>query len=145
MGEDTRRDAAPSTRSGTTTGAGRLLVAVYALFAVAATSRATYQILTKFNEAPTAYVLSAVAAAVYLVATIALAQTGATARRVALTAVVTELVGVLVIGTITATSAVDFPHDTVWSVYGRGYLFIPLFLPVIGLFYLRRTGPVSRE
>jgi hypothetical protein len=26
----------------------------------------------------------------------------------------------------------------VWSAYGRGYLFIPLALPVVGLLWLRR-------
>jgi hypothetical protein len=35
----------------------------------------------------------------------------------------------------------------VWSVYGMGYLFIPLALPVLGLLWLRshrpRTGAVA--
>ena len=29
-----------------------------------------------------------------------------------------------------------FPHDTVWSWFGRGYLFIPLVLPVLGMWWL---------
>ncbi|WP_129669733.1 hypothetical protein [Phytoactinopolyspora endophytica] len=122
-----------------TSGPGRLLVAVYAVFAVAATARALYQILTKFDDAPTAYLLSAFAAAVYVVATVALSRSGAASWRIALTAVVVEMVGVLVVGTITVTDVVDFPADTVWSDYGRGYGFVPLVLPVFGLLWLRRT------
>ena len=30
-----------------------------------------------------------------------------------------------------------FPHATVWSGYGRGYGFVPLVLPVLGLLWLR--------
>ncbi|NED98845.1 hypothetical protein [Phytoactinopolyspora halotolerans] len=123
-------------------GPGRLLIAVYAVFAVGATSRALYQILTKFDEAPAAYVLSAFAAAVYVVATVALTRHGAASWWIALAAVVVEMTGVLVIGTITVAGVVDFPADTVWSDYGRGYLFIPLVLPVFGLLWLRRTGRV---
>lgn len=123
-------------------GPGRLLIAVYAVFAVGATSRALYQILTKFDDAPTAYLLSALAAVVYVVATVALTLRGATSWRVALAAVVVEMTGVLVVGTLTTTGIVDFPADTVWSDYGRGYLFIPLVLPVFGLMWLRRTSDV---
>ncbi|WP_174257385.1 hypothetical protein [Phytoactinopolyspora alkaliphila] len=124
-------------------GPGRLLVAVYAVFAVGATSRAAYQISTKFEVAPAAYLLSALAAVVYVVATIALARPGATPRRVALGAISLEMAGVLVVGSLTAFDAVDFPADTVWSDYGRGYLFIPLVLPVVGLAWLRRRAKVS--
>lgn len=119
-------------------GPGRLLVAVYALFAVAATSRAVYQLATKFEVAPAAYLLSTFAAVVYVVATVGLARAGTTSRRVALVAIMIELAGVLVVGTITATGVAGFPDDTVWSWYGRGYLFIPLVLPAFGLLWLRR-------
>ena len=30
---------------------------------------------------------------------------------------------------------------TVWSVFGMGYLFIPLVLPILGLFWLSRHRP----
>jgi hypothetical protein len=125
----------------TATGPGRVLVAVYAIFALAATSRAGVQIATKFHEAPVAYLLSAVAAVVYVVATVALARAGYTWWRVALTACTVELLGVLTIGTLSIFDSAAFPHATVWSVYGEGYLFIPLVLPVIGLLWLRRTAP----
>jgi hypothetical protein len=122
-----------------TTGAGRLLVAVYGVFALAATSRAAVQIATKFHEAPLAYLLSAFAAVVYIVLTIALARGN---RRVALAACAIELTGVLVVGTLSLADSAAFPHATVWSGYGSGYGFVPLVLPVVGLFYLlRKKGP----
>lgn len=127
----------------TASGPGRVLVAVYAIFALAATSRAGVQISTKFHEAPLAYLLSAFAAVVYIVATIALAQRGDGWWRVALTACSIELLGVLTIGTLSLVDAAAFRHPTVWSVYGEGYLFIPLVLPVIGLYWLRRTAPAK--
>ena len=75
-----------------------MLVAVYGVFALAATSRAAVQIATDFHEAPLAYLLSAFSAVVYVIATVALA--GGDWRRVALVAVSIELVGVLVVGTV---------------------------------------------
>ncbi len=123
-----------------TRGLGRVLVAVYAVFAVAATSRAAYQIATDFDRAPVAYVLSAVAAVVYLIATFAFASARPGAHRLALVACSFELVGVLVVGTVSLVRPDDFPDATVWSAYGRGYLFVPLVLPVLGLLWLRRAG-----
>jgi hypothetical protein len=52
-------------------GAGRVLVAVYGTFALAAGARAAVQLSTKFSVAPVAYLLSAFAAVVYIVATAA--------------------------------------------------------------------------
>lgn len=127
----------------TASGPGRVLVAVYAIFALAATSRAGVQIGTKFHEAPLAYLLSAFAAAVYIVATVALARRGDGWWRVALVACSIELLGVLTIGTLSLVDAAAFRHPTVWSVYGEGYLFIPLVLPVIGLYWLRKSAPAK--
>ncbi|MFI6594663.1 hypothetical protein ACIBHX_00350 [Nonomuraea sp. NPDC050536] len=116
-------------------GPGRVLVGLYGLFALAASARAGVQIATKFAEAPLAYSLSAFAAAVYIVLTVALV---AGARRVALVALFIELAGVLIVGTASVMDPAAFPHATVWSGYGRGYLFIPLVLPVVGLYWLLR-------
>ena len=118
-------------------GPGRLLVAVYAVFALAASSRAALQLATRFDEAPVAYLLSAVAAAVYVVAAVALARD---MRRTAFSAVAFELVGVLVVGTLSLVLPDAFPDETVWSTYGIGYGFIPLVLPVLGLLRLRATS-----
>lgn len=98
------------------------------------------QLSTKFHQAPLAYLLSAFSAVVYLIATVALARRGRRARRVAWIAVGTELIGVLVIGTFSLLRPQDFPKATVWSIYGIGYGFIPLILPMVGLWWLRRTG-----
>ena len=121
-----------------TSGPGRLLVALYALFAVAATSRAAVQISTKFDRAPLAYVLSALAAVIYCVATVAIARNGRTAHRVAVAAVSVEMAGVLAIGTLSLLQPRDFPDATVWSDFGAGYGFVPLLLPIVGLLYLLR-------
>lgn len=123
----------------TATGPGRILVAVYAIFALAATSRAAVQLSTKYHEAPLAYLLSAFAAVVYLVATVALARSGRTSWLIALIACGVEFAGVLTVGTLSVFDSAAFPHATVWSGYGQGYLFVPLVLPVIGLYWLRRT------
>src|SRR4051812_21439523 len=128
---------APAQPGSGASGAARLLVAVYAVFALAAGSRAAVQLATRFDEAPLAYLLSALAAVVYLVATVALAR-GPAGRRVALVAISVELVGVLVVGTLSLVDAEAFPDETVWSGYGRGYGFVPLVLPVVGLVFLLR-------
>ncbi|WP_230012051.1 hypothetical protein, partial [Microbacterium sp. Bi128] len=109
-------DTAPATTDTRNTGSGRLLIAVYAIFAISATARAGYQILTKFSEAPLAYLLSAFAAAVYVVATVSLAKPGRTAFKVSVAAVLVELVGVLVVGALSVFDSVNFPHETVWSL-----------------------------
>jgi hypothetical protein len=124
-------------------GPGRVLVALYGIFALAAGARATVQIATQFDEAPLAYLLSALAAVVYIVATIGLARGGRSGRRTAVLACSVELVGVLVVGTLSLTDAAAFPDDTVWSGYGQGYGFIPLVLPVLGLLWLRHQSEVA--
>ena len=123
-------------------GLARLLVVLYAIFAIAATSRSLLQLATRFDEAPVAYLLSAVAALVYIVATVALAL-GDRGRRVATWAIGFELVGVLSVGTLSVIDPALFPRATVWSYYGAGYLLIPLVLPIVGLWWLRRSRPMA--
>lgn len=118
-------------------GPGRVLIAVYGVFALAAGARAAVQLSTRFSEAPVAYLLSALAAAVYVVATVGLARGGRAGRATALVAITVELVGVLVVGTLSLADPAAFPDETVWSAYGRGYFFVPLVLPVLGLLLLR--------
>ena len=117
---------------------------VYGIFALSAGVRATVQIGTRLAEAPVPYLLSAFAAAVYLVATVALARSGPVARRVAIAACTVELAGVLAVGTVSVLLSEEFPDATVWSGYGRGYGFVPLVLPVLGLLWLRHTSPDRR-
>jgi hypothetical protein len=128
----------------TRTGPGRLLVAIYALFALAASARAGVQIATKFGHAPVAYLLSAFAAVVYILATVTLTVGSPTARRIAVLSCSVELVGVLAVGTWSLADPATFPDATVWSGYGSGYGFVPLVLPVFGLLWLRRWTGRSR-
>ena len=123
------------------TGVGRVLIMVYGVLALAATGRSFVQIVGKFDQAPLAYTLSALAAVVYIVATVALIKRGAIWYRIAWITISFELLGVLVIGTLSLVDPALFPHDTVWSVYGRGYVFIPLVLPILGMWWLARHAP----
>jgi hypothetical protein len=125
----------------TASGFGRVLIAVYGIFALSATARAGVQIVTRFGEAPVPYLLSALAGVVYILATIGLAGRGPRARTLAWAAVGFELAGVLVVGALSLFDAGDFPDDTVWSAFGRGYGFVPLVLPIVGLWWLRHTRP----
>jgi hypothetical protein len=123
------------------TGLGRVLLFVYGIFALSASARALVQILTKFDEAPLAYLLSALAGLVYLAATVGLAIGGTRGRRMALVSCSVELVGVLVVGTLSVADAIAFPDDTVWSRYGSGYGYVPLVLPFFGLWWIWRHKP----
>ena len=120
-------------------GFGRLLIAVYGVFALSATARATFQLLTKFAEAPVAFSLSAVAAGVYILATVALAKAGPRWRQIAIAAVIFELSGVLLVVLLSLALPELFAHPSVWSGFGEGYAYIPLLLPVIGLIWLSRS------
>ena len=131
--------------TGTASGPGRVLVALYGIFALAAGARAAVQLATRFAEAPLAYLLSAVAAVVYLVATVGLARGGDAGRRAATVACTVEMVGVLVVGTLSLTDRAVFPDATVWSVYGKGYGFVPLVLPVLGLLWLRHLADLAAD
>ncbi len=126
-----------------TRGPGRLIVFVYAVFVVGTVSRAAYQISTSWDQAPVAYGLSAFAALVYVVAASSLVVPGRGAWWVSVVAIGVELLGVLVVGTWSLVDPGTFPRDTVWSTYGRGYLFIPLVLPVAALWWLWRNRPVT--
>lgn len=132
-------------------GLGRVLVAVYGVLAIAALGRSIFQIIDRYDEAPIAFTLSAVAAAVYVVATLALAFGW---DRLAWVTITFELVGVLVIGTISLVAPAVLGLDeinpfgreaTVWSAFGAGYVLIPLALPILGILWLRskRTEAVA--
>ena len=120
-----------------TLGPGRLLIAVYGVFALSASARASFQLLTKFDEAPLAYSLSAVSAFVYIIATVALAR-GPKSRKLAWFTVGFELVGVIAVGALSIVLPELFAHPSVWSGFGSGYAFIPLILPILGLAWLWR-------
>jgi hypothetical protein len=114
-------------------------VAVYGIFALAATARSVVQLTTRFDEAPLAYLLSAFAGIVYIVATVSLARGDLVSRRLATVAISIELVGVLIVGAASVLFPDAFPRATVWTGFGIGYLLVPLVLPVVGLWWLRHT------
>jgi hypothetical protein len=114
-------------------GVGNLVVAIYGVFAISATVRATYQLIRRYDEAPLAYWLSLFSALVYLVATLALARNKVALAKYTLTS---ELIGVLTIGLLSVLVPSLFAHPTVWSFFGMGYGFIPLALPIFGLWWL---------
>jgi hypothetical protein len=121
-------------------GIGALLIAVYAVFAVSATARASFQLVTKFEDAPLAYSLSALSALVYIVATVALGRNDVRSQAVARWAVKFELVGVLVVGTLSLVWPAAFQHPSVWSWFGLNYACLPLVLPIFGLLWLNRRA-----
>lgn len=122
------------------TGIGRVLVVVYAIMALAATGRSLVQIVEDYANAPLAYTLSAASALVYVLATVALILAGRAGWYVvAWIAISFELVGVLVVGTLSLTHPELFAHDaTVWSGFGYGYFWVPLVLPFVGVWWLVR-------
>jgi hypothetical protein len=126
-------------RRPTSTGPGRVLVAVYAIFALSATGRSVTQLIIYADRALLPYALSAFAAMVYIAATVGLARDTAGARRMAWSACLVELAGVLTVGTLTLTEPGLFPDDTVWSGFGSGYGYLPVVLPVFGIGWLLRT------
>jgi hypothetical protein len=117
-------------------GVGTVVIAIYGVFALSASVRASYQLLRKYEEAPLAYWLSLLAAVVYIVATFALAKGK---YDLANKTLMFELAGVLIIGTLSLTVPLLFAHPSVWSYYGMGYGFIPLLLPIFGLWWVRRV------
>jgi hypothetical protein len=117
----------------------RFLPAVYAIFALSATSRALYTLIRKYDEAPFAYWLSLVAALTYVAVTVLLFSRSAGARPAARALITFELVGVVTVGLLSIAIPSLFQHPTVWSLFGIGYAFIPLILPIVGLLALKEA------
>lgn len=138
--------SAPGSRGGSR-GFEAVLIILYALFATAATARSVVQMLRDFSFAPIAYLLSLAAALTYIAVSLALVKGG---RRsfLALILCLVELVGVLGVGTLSLLDPALFPDASVWSVYGQGYGYVPLLLPLVALVYLlrgRQPGPSTAE
>ena len=143
---DATDPGATDTSGSTRHGPGRVLITVYAILAIGSTSRALFELATKFDQAPVPYLLSTFAAVVYCVITVALVKDTPGWRRVAFVGMVVELVGVLVVGTWSLVHPETFQNTvtgkgvhSVWYWFGLDYLFVPLVLPILGLNFLRRT------
>jgi hypothetical protein len=119
-------------------GPHKVLLACYALFALAAGARAGVQLLTQYDDAPVAYWLSAVAAVTYALGWYAIRQASYGHTGFASVMLWVELAGVLAVGTLSIVVREWFPDASVWSDYGIGYGFVPAVLPIAGLLWLRR-------
>jgi hypothetical protein len=115
----------------------RVLIAIYAVLAFAALGRSSFELATKFSVAPLPYSLSAAAALIYVFVTVAMIRGWRTAAIILLAI---ELTFVLVVGFSGFVDPSLFPQKTVWTAFGIGYGFFPLFMPVIGLLYLRKKA-----
>lgn len=140
----TETDAKGAVQKPHTSGLGYALITIYLILALAATLRAVYQIVAKFDEAPLAYSLSLVSGVVYIVATISLVRRTGVWRTVGISALLFELAGVLIVGTLSLTHPELFDHPSVWSWYGAGYGWVPLVLPILGLIWLLRSDTSGR-
>ncbi len=121
----------------TSSGPGRALVMVYGILALAACARGGYDVVGHFDEAPLAYSLALFSGIVYAVATFALATNR---RWLAWPAVLVEMAGVLVVGTLSFVAPGLLERASVWSWFGAEYLLVPLVLPFLGVAWLRRSG-----
>ncbi len=140
-----RSPSLPSGEVDLASGPGRILIAVYGVFAVGRDRPFAGPAGDRTpTAAPLAYGLSLLAAVVYLVATTCLLLGGRRARLVAIVACTVEAVGVVVVGTLSALATDLFPDRTVWSHFGQGYGFLPLVLPIAGLAWLRHSSPSPR-
>ncbi len=116
-------------------GFGRFLIFLYALFALSASSRGLVELATK-HKAPLSYALSALAGLVYIVGTVCLARSTALSRRIGIVSFAFELVALLAVGIWTLVDPSRFPEPTVWSDFGYEYAFVPLAMPIFGLYWL---------
>jgi hypothetical protein len=131
----------------TRSGPHQVLLALYALFALAAGARALVQLTTRYDEAPVAYWLSLAAAVTYGLGWYAIRRASVGHTRFASVMLWVELAGVLGVGTLSLVEPGWFPEASVWSDYGIGYGFVPAVLPVAGLLWLRhqRRLPVDSQ
>ena len=108
------------------------------MFALAATARASVQLLRDWHEAPLAYAPLRGRRRSSTSSRRSRSRRGA--RRLALGGRwCVELVGVLVVGAFSVADPEAFPRATVWSGFGSGYGYVPLVLPLLGLAWLRRA------
>ena len=126
-------------------GAHQVLLALYALFTLAAGARSIVQLVTDAGEAPIAYTLSLLAAFTYALGWVAIRQASVGHTGFASVMLWIELAGVVTVGTLSLLVPEWFPDASVWSGYGIGYGFVPLVLPVAGLLWLRTQRKLGTE
>ncbi len=115
---------------------GQVLAVSYPLLALSAGARALYQLF--FKPGVTDYlppILSAVAASLYLVATVAFVRRAPWAWWVSVVVLTFETAGVLGVGTLSRLMP-EVIGRTVWHDFGVDYGFLPLIQPILGLVWL---------
>ena len=127
--------------TGQRSGAHQVLLALYALFTLAAGARSVVQLATDAGAAPVAYGLSLVAAFTYALGWLAIRRAADGDRGFASRMLWVELGGVVTVGTLSLVEKDWFPEPSVWSDFGIGYGFVPAVLPVAGLLWLRTQDP----
>ena len=126
-----------STDAAKRSGGHQVLLAVYALFTLAAGARSLVQLATRADEAPVAYTLSLAAALTYALGWVAIRRASEGRTGFASRMLWVELAGVVTVGTLSLVEDDWFPDASVWSGYGIGYGFVPAVLPVAALLWLR--------
>ncbi|HYF73240.1 MAG TPA: hypothetical protein VD864_10500 [Nocardioides sp.] len=121
-------------------GPHQVLLALYALFTLAAGARSIVQLTTRYDDAPVAYWLSLGAALTYALGWYAIREASTGRTGLASVMLWVELGGVVTVGTLSLLVRDWFPEPSVWSDFGIGYGFVPAVLPVAGLVWLRRRS-----
>lgn len=116
--------------------AGGILGVSYPVLALSTGARAAYQLF--FKEGVTDYlppILTAVAALLYLVATVGFTRRRRWAWRVSVAALSVETLFTFVVGTISLINY-DLVGHNAWTYFGLDYAFFPLVQPLLGLAWL---------
>jgi hypothetical protein len=132
--DETRRSLRPRINSGF----GRLLIFLYGLFALSAFSRGVVELITK-HAAPASYAMSALAGLIYLIGTFCLARSTVVSRKIGMVSFSIELAGVIAVSIWTFLDPAAFSEKSVWSDFGLEYAFVPLAMPIFGLWWLWRA------
>lgn len=123
--------------------AGGVLAISYPVLAISTGARAGYQLLLK--EGVTSYVgpaLTAVAALLYLVATVGFARRQKWAWKVSVGALALETLFSIVVGSLSFVIP-EVIGGTAWRHFGIDYAFFPLIQPILGLVWL--LHPLTRR
>lgn len=126
-------------------GPHQVLLALYALFALAAGARSIVQLATRAGDAPLAYSLSLLAAATYALGWFAIRAASFGRSGFASVMLWVELAGVVIVGTASVVEGDWFPEPSVWSGYGIGYGLVPAVLPIAALLWLREQNPAHQR
>jgi hypothetical protein len=121
-----------------------LLPLLYGFWALAALGRAIYQYVARQPHDALPTHLSALAGLLYLVIAWLLRRDTPQTRRLVWWLLLLELGGVLLVGGIDWFWR-PFAYASVWSAFGAGYGFMPLLLPLAGLWWLARRRISAAE